>query len=126
MWFTSPPIIMTMHHGFYGMPQSPPRRMHEAHAIYPSLAKQLRALDNHSFRDMSWRQAPPASWTMSAGSVRHGVGEFSTGDFMPRDVGNADAIRLLLLKNLIRTTPAADLVFFHDLCNKTAPLYVFI
>jgi hypothetical protein len=122
MWFTSTPIVMTLHNGFYGMPRSPPHRMHDAHATYPSLKKHLHALDNHSLRDMSWRQAPPGAWTMSAGSVRHGVGEFSTGEFLPRDLGNADAIRHTLLKDLIKTTPPADLVFFHDLCNRTAPM----
>ena len=125
MWFACPAIVMTLQNGFYGMSRSPPLRMHAANKSYPSLAKYLRAQSNQSLRNMSWREAPPASWTLSAGAVRHGIGEYSTGRHEPRDVGNADAIRYHLLKKLLKDTPANDLDFFHDLRNKTAAMCVF-
>jgi hypothetical protein len=114
---------MTMQGTFYGMPSSAARRMHKALNIsYRSLAKLLKTLENPSLRDLSWRKAPIGSWTSSAGMVRHGIGEFSTGEFIPRDVGNADDIRHGLLANLVQGLPPNDLAYLHDLCNKTAPM----
>jgi hypothetical protein len=115
---------MTMQGAFYGMPNSAARRMHKALNIsYPrSLAKLLKKLENPSLRNLSWREAPVGSWTSSAGMVRHGIGEFSTGEFIPRDVGNADAIRHGLLANLEQGLPPNDLAYLQDLCKKTAPM----
>jgi len=113
---------MTMQGAFYGMPNSAARRMHKALNIsYRSLAKHLQNLENPFLRDLSWRKAPIGSWTSSAGMVRHGIGEFSTGEFIPRDVGKTDAVRHGLLASLVKGLPPVDLAHLHDLCNKTAP-----
>jgi hypothetical protein len=124
-WLTCLAILMTMQGAFYGMPNSAAHRMHRALKIsYQSLAKHLRGLENPSLWDLSWRIAPVGSWTASTGLVQHGVREFSTGEFIPRDVGNADAIRHGLLANLVRDSPPNNLAYLHDLCNKTAPMRV--
>ena len=113
---------MMMQGAFYGMPNSAACRMHKALNTYKSLAKHLRSIENPSLRDLSWRKAPVGSWTSSAGLVRHGIGEFSTGEFIPRDVRNADAVRHKLLANLVKGLPPNDLAFLNNLCNKTAPM----
>lgn len=110
-----------MQGAFYGMPNSTAHCMHKALNIsYRSLVKRLKTLENPSLQDLSWCKAPIRSWTSSPHMVQHGIGEFSTREFIPCDVGNADDIRHGLLANLIQGLPPNNLAYLHDLCNKTA------
>jgi len=111
MWLSSPAIMMTMHSAFYNMVGSPARRMDNATHCYKSLNSFIANILPHPMKTLDWTYAPHGAWDHSAGGIRHALGDYNTGVFIPRDFGRADGTRHGRISALRVGVPVKHLIF---------------
>jgi hypothetical protein len=111
---------MTLHAAFYQMDNSPARMMYYARSRYPSLDQLLNTHEMGPLRDLSWGYSSYNAWDTSAGSIRHVLGDYATGEFIPRAFGLADETRQGRITGLRNNLPESHVENLDDLLIDTA------
>jgi hypothetical protein len=89
---------------------------------YSSLAGLIANLPTPSLRKLDWSYAPYGAWDASAGGIRHALGDYITGSFVPRDFGHGDEIRQGRIAYFRGILPDSHLQFLHAMLLQTASL----
>jgi hypothetical protein len=113
---------MTLHSSFYQMENAPARRMASAQACYKSLEARINTHPIPSMRTLNWSYAPYGAWDASACSMRHALGDYITGAFIPHDFGRGDEIRQSRISLFRGSLSDAHLQFLFALLTQTARL----
>jgi hypothetical protein len=102
------------------MPNAPARMMHRSYQNYPSLHALLQQQPIMCLRNLTWSYASFNAWDDSATAVRHGLGDYSIGSFVPRAFGAADEVRHGRIRALRNGLRQEQLCHLENLLIETA------
>jgi hypothetical protein len=89
-------------------------------ANYPSLHELLQQQPIMCLRDLTWSYASFNAWDDSVNAIRHGLGDYSTGHFVPRAFGAADEVRHGRIRALRNNLRQSQLIHLENLLTETA------